>query len=107
NALSIASRLCTHPRIRSVRYPGLPSHPGHANAASFMRGFGGVITFEAKDGAAEADAVCRSVRVIRHATSLGAVESTIERRSAVPGQEHLPPGLLRMSVGCEDVEDLW
>ncbi|MEZ5260752.1 MAG: PLP-dependent transferase [Acidimicrobiales bacterium] len=44
---------------------------------------------------------------VRHATSFGAVESTIERRAAVPGQEHLPPGLLRLSVGIEHVEDLW
>lgn len=57
--------------------------------------------------AAFADAVCRSLRLIRHATSLGAVESTIERRAALPGQEHLPPSLLRLSVGIEAVEDLW
>ncbi len=107
NALVIASRLSQHSRVHSVRYPGLPMHPGHAVASSFMRGFGGVVTFEVEDGAAHADAVCHSVKIIRHATSLGAVESTIERRAAVPGQEHLPPGLLRMSVGCEDVEDLW
>jgi cystathionine gamma-synthase len=44
---------------------------------------------------------------VRHATSLGGVESTIERRAAVPGQEHLPPSLLRLSVGIEDPEDLW
>jgi cystathionine beta-lyase/cystathionine gamma-synthase len=44
---------------------------------------------------------------IQHATSLGAVESTIERRASVPGQEHLPPTLLRLSVGIEAVEDLW
>jgi cystathionine gamma-synthase len=62
---------------------------------------------ELRGGAARADAVCRSVRIIRHATSLGGVESTIERRAAVPGQTHLPPGLLRLSVGCEHVEDLW
>ncbi|PMP77295.1 MAG: cystathionine gamma-synthase, partial [Chloroflexus aggregans] len=51
--------------------------------------------------------VCRHVRLIRHATSLGAVESTMERRAAVAGQEHLPPSLLRLSVGIEDVHDLW
>jgi len=44
---------------------------------------------------------------VRHATSFGAVESTIERRASVPGQEHLPPGLLRLSVGIEHVEDIW
>ncbi|MBX9736598.1 MAG: PLP-dependent transferase, partial [Phycisphaerales bacterium] len=107
NALTIATRLAACSRAHSVRYPGLPSHPGHALASTFMRGFGPVVTFEVGDSAAAADAVCRFVKIIRHATSLGAVESTIERRAAVPGQEHLPPGLLRMSVGCEDVEDLW
>ena len=54
-----------------------------------------------------ADAICRSVRIIRHATSLGGVESTLERRAAVAGQTHLPPGLLRLSVGCEHPDDLW
>ena len=51
--------------------------------------------------------MCRALRLVQHATSLGAVESTLERRAAIPGQEHLPPGLLRLSVGIEDVEDLW
>jgi cystathionine gamma-synthase len=47
------------------------------------------------------------VQLIQHATSLGAVESTIERRGSVPGQEHLPAALLRLSVGIEAIEDLW
>ena len=51
--------------------------------------------------------MCRNVGLIRHATSLGAVESTLERRAAIPGQGHLPPSLLRLSVGIEDVDDLW
>jgi len=51
--------------------------------------------------------VCASLRIIQHATSLGSVESTIERRASVPGQEHLAPTLLRLSVGIEAVEDLW
>ena len=54
-----------------------------------------------------ADAVCARLHLIQHATSLGAVESTIERRASLPGQEHLPPSLLRLSVGIENVEDLW
>ena len=107
SALTIAKRLSEHTRVHSVRYPGLPSHPAHTLASTFMRGFSGVVTLEVQGDAARADAVCRSLKIVRHATSLGAVESTIERRAAVPGQEHLPPGLLRMSVGCEDVEDLW
>ncbi|MCE5247330.1 PLP-dependent transferase, partial [bacterium] len=63
--------------------------------------------FDLRGGAEFADAVCRNVRLIRHATSLGAVESTMERRAAIPGQEHLPPSLLRLSVGIEDPDDLW
>jgi cystathionine gamma-synthase len=65
-----------------------------------------VIGFEVETADA-ANAVCDSLRVIRSATSLGGVESTIERRGKLPGQEHLPPGFLRLSVGCEHVEDLW
>ena len=60
-----------------------------------------------RGGAAAADAVCAGLQLIQHATSLGAVESTIERRASIPGQEHLPPTLLRLSVGIEAVEDLW
>jgi cystathionine gamma-synthase len=107
NAHVIVTRLSGHARVHSIRYPGLASDPGHILASSFMKGYGGVVTFEVHGGAAQADAVCQSLKIVRHATSLGAVESTIERRAAVPGQEHLPPGLLRMSVGCEDAEDLW
>jgi len=47
------------------------------------------------------------VRLIQHATSLGAVETTIERRAGIPGQEHLPASLLRLSVGIENMEDIW
>jgi cystathionine gamma-synthase len=57
--------------------------------------------------AGPADAVCRRLRLIQHATSLGAVESTIGRRASVPGQEHPPPSLLSLRVGIENSEDLW
>ena len=60
-----------------------------------------------RQAAAYQTLVCRNVRLIRHATSLGAVETTMERRAAIPGQEHLPPSLLRLSVGIEDADDLW
>jgi cystathionine gamma-synthase len=103
----LAERLEQHPRVARVRYPGLPSHPTHATARRVLKGFGTVLSFELHGGAAQADAVCRHVRLIRHATSLGAVESTMERRAAIPGQTHLPPSLLRLSVGIEDAEDLW
>ena len=92
--------------VEYVRYPGLVSHPSHALAAEQLGGFGTMISFDVKGGARAADAVCEAVRLVRHATSLGSVESTMERRAAVPGQEHLPPGLLRLSVGIESGEDL-
>lgn len=107
SAAELAERLAGDAGVAIVRYPGRPDHPTHAAARSFMTGFGAVVSFDVEGGAARADAVCRSVRIIRHATSLGGVESTIERRAALPGQTHLPPGLLRLSVGCEHPEDLW
>ncbi|OUM97911.1 MAG: cystathionine gamma-synthase [Firmicutes bacterium ZCTH02-B6] len=107
NALVLAQRLVRHPLVSVVRYPGLPSHPTYATARRVLKGFGTIISFDLKGDAAFADAVCRHVRLIRHATSLGAVESTMERRAAIPGQEHLPATLLRLSVGIEDADDLW
>jgi cystathionine gamma-synthase len=106
SAGELARRLTGHPAVTGVRYPGLPGHPGHALAAAQMTGFGAVIGFEVQ-GADAANALCDAVRIIRPATSLGGVESTIERRAKVHGQDHLPPGFLRLSVGCEHIEDLW
>jgi len=106
-AMLLSERLETHPLITRVRYPGLPSHSTHATAKRVLKGFGTIISFDMRGGAELADAVCRNVRLIRHATSLGAVESTMERRAAIPGQGHLPPSLLRLSVGIEDADDLW
>ena len=107
NAMELATRLESHPQVDVVRYPGLASHPQHDIARRVMRGFGSVVSFDVRGGAAPADAVCAALGIVRSATSLGGVESTIERRAALAGQEHVPPGLLRLSVGCEDVDDLW
>jgi len=107
SAAELAERLAVHGGVAVVRYPGRPDHPSHATARSFMAGFGAVVSFDVQGGAERADAVCRLVQIIRHATSLGGVESTVERRAAIPGQTHLPPGLLRLSVGCEHPDDLW
>lgn len=107
SAYELAARLARHPRVEVVRYPGLPTHPTHRTAAEQLASFGPVISFDVIGGAAVADAVCANLDLISHATSFGAVESTIERRASVPGQEHLPPGLLRLSVGIEDLDDLW
>ena len=107
SAMLVAERLDSHPQITRTRYPGLASHPNHALAKRQLRGFGAIISFDVRGGAVTADSVCTGVSFIRHATSLGGVESTIERRAAIPGQEHLPPGLLRLSVGIEAPEDIW
>ncbi len=107
NAMTLADRLARHPGVTLTRYPGLPSHPTHAAARRQLKGFGTIISFDVRGDAATADAVCTRLQLIQHATSLGAVESTIERRASVPGQEHLSPTLLRLSVGIEAVEDLW
>jgi cystathionine gamma-synthase len=107
SAMTLAERLARHPKVALTRYPGLASHPTHIAARRQLRGFGTIISFDVCAGVAAADAVCAELKLIQHATSLGAVESTIERRASVPGQEHLPPSLLRLSVGIEAVEDLW
>lgn len=107
SAMILSERLEAHPMVTRVRYPGLPSHPTHEVARRVLKGFGSVISFDPTGNAAVADAVCRNVRLIRHATSLGGVESTMERRAAIAGQEHLPPTLLRLSVGIESLDDLW
>lgn len=106
SAGELARRLQNHPGVTRVRYPGLAGDPGHERATAQMDGFGAVLSFELAN-ADIADAVCEAVHVIHPATSLGGVESTVERRAKLPGQEHVPAGLLRLSVGCEHVEDLW
>ena len=107
NAMTLAERLSQHPNVTLTRYPGLASHPTHEAARRQLKGFGTIISFDVRGDALAADAVCAGLHLIQHATSLGAVESTIERRASVSGQEHLPPTLLRLSVGIEAVEDLW
>lgn len=103
----LALRLGAHPAVGQVRYPGLPHHPGHERARVQMRGFGTMLAFEVAAGADAADAVCEATQLVVHATSLGGVETTMERRGRHPGEAHLPPGLIRLSVGCEHVDDLW
>ena len=107
NASTLAERLKAHPGVELVRYPGLADHPGHALATNSLDGYGGVISFEVFGGARAADRLCDAVRLIRHATSLGGVESTMQRRAAIPGQGGVPEALVRLSVGIEDVEDIW
>ena len=90
-AAVLADRLRSHPGVESVRHPG----------------FGQMLAVVVRGGAEAADRVCASVRLAVHATSLGGVETLLERRGRYAGEEATPPGLLRVSVGLEHVEDLW
>ena len=103
----LAERLAAHPCVSLTRYPGLSTHPTHLVARQQLKGFGTIISFDVRGGASAANSVCSNLELIQHATSLGAVESTIERRAGIPGQEHLPPSLLRLSVGIENALELW
>jgi cystathionine gamma-synthase len=107
SAGELAVRLQAHPRVTTVRYPGLPEDPGHMLAAKQMRGFGAVTAFEVTGGSAGADAVTAAASLITPGTSLGGVETLIERRARLVGEEGIPPSLLRLSVGIEHIEDLW
>ena len=106
-AQEIAERLAAHPKVTAVYYPGLPDHPGHEVAKRQMPdGFGGMLSFVVRGGADAANAVTDRCEVFTAATSLGSVESLIERRARWTG-EQADPGLLRISVGIEDPADLW
>lgn len=106
-AAVLARRLADHAEVTRVRWPGLAEDPGHDVAARTLAGFGAMMSFEVTGGADRANAMCEATRLVRHATSLGGIESSMERRGGHAGQEHLPPSLVRLSVGCEDAEDLW
>jgi cystathionine gamma-synthase len=108
NALEIAKRLEKHPKIARVSYPGLQSHPQHERAKSFMDGFGAVLSFEINGTPEQADAVCSASKLIAFATSLGGVETLWERRHRWGSESaSIAKNLIRISVGIEDVEDLW
>lgn len=101
-ALELARRLAAHDRVERVFYPGL----GDGTAARYLdRGFGGLLSFTVADAAAAAR-VEERVRLIRNATSLGGVESVLETRHRYEG-DRVPAALVRLSVGLEDVDDLW
>ena len=107
-ALAIARHFDIHPALRTVLYPGLPSHPDHAIAARQMNGgFGGMLSLRVAGGADRARAVLAAVKVFKRATSLGGVESLIEHRSSMEGPSSpVPDDLLRLSVGIEAPADL-
>jgi cystathionine gamma-synthase len=106
SAQVLAERLSGHPAVVRVRYPGLSGDPGHERALAQMSGPGAMISFELASGEL-ADRLVSSLSLIVATTSLGGVESTIDRRRRWPGEEDVAPGLLRFSVGLEHVEDLW
>lgn len=103
----LARRLESHPRVTMVRYPGLANDPGHDRALAQMDGPGFMVSFEVDGDAAATERVATSMRLAAAATSLGGVETLIERRQRWEGDANVPASLLRMSVGIEDVEDLW
>ena len=105
-AATLAQRLAAHPAVSRVRYPGLASDPGHDRAREQMDGFGAMLSFELATGEA-AETVCAAVTVVVHTTSLGGVETTMERRRRHAREDYTPDGLIRVSVGLEHVEDLW
>jgi len=113
NAMKIAGFLQTHPHVKLVNYPGLPSHKGHLIAAGQMSGFGGMLSFEAES--ADGITLQKRFRLIKPSMSLGGLES-ICSSPAHTSHRHLGPegraaegigeNLIRLSVGIEDVEDL-
>lgn len=108
NAMELARRLAGHPAVERVRYPGLPTDPGHKRATAQLKGYGGIISIEPAGGREAADALVEAVRLWLPATSLGGVESLIERRRRQPGEpKTVPEALVRLSVGIENIEDLW
>ena len=108
NAMELAKRLSSHPQVDRVRYPGLETDPHHLMAKSFMKGFGAILCIEVKGGANAADRACESSKLITYATSLGGVESLWERRQRWGSEApSIPDNLVRISVGIENIEDLW
>ncbi|KFA93097.1 cystathionine gamma-synthase [Archangium violaceum] len=115
NALKVAQFLATHPKVQKVTYPGLESHPQHALARKQMKGFGGMMTFDIKGGLEAARKFLKTVKIFACAESLGGVESLIEHpaimtHASVPKETReqlgISDGLIRLSVGIEDAQDL-
>ncbi len=115
NALALAEWLQTQPAVEKVIYPGLANHPHHALAARQMQGFGGIISIVLKGGFESARRFCENTHLFTLAESLGGVESLVNH-PAVMTHASIPPerraalgitdGLVRLSVGVEDVSDL-
>ena len=115
NAQTVAEYLEAHPKVASVTYPGLPSHPAHETAKKQMSGFSGMISFELTGGIQAGKIVMNSVKLAKLAESLGAVETMITHPATmthadVPKDERdargLTDGLVRLSVGIENPDDI-
>ena len=107
NAMKVAEFLARHPKVARVHYPGLQSHPGHKIAAKQMSLFGGMLSFEVTDGRDAAMSVTAKTKIFIRATSLGGVESLIEHRASIEGPGTTSAeGLLRLSIGLENADDL-
>lgn len=108
SALILAQHFDGHARVEAVIYPGLPSHPGHEIARRQMDGgFGGMMCIQVKGGAEAALNVVKRCGVFIRATSLGGVESLIEHRYSIEGENSpVPKDWLRLSIGIESVDDL-
>lgn len=104
NAQRIAEFLTTRHEVTAVLYPGLPTHPGHEIAKKQMRYFGPVVSFTLRDKAAAETFLSKS-QLITDATSFGGITTTAERRARWGG-DAIPEGFIRLSAGCEDIEDL-
>ena len=107
NATKIAEFLAQHPKVKRVYYPGLQSHPEHKIAAKQMSASGGMLSLEVKNGYDAAMSVAAKTKIFIRATSLGGVESLIEHRASIEGSATTSPeGLLRLSIGLENADDL-
>ncbi|MBA4064473.1 MAG: cystathionine gamma-synthase [Isosphaera sp.] len=115
NAMSLAAWLLAHPAVAAVYYPGLPGHPGHAVAARQMRNFGGMMSLKLKGGIPAARSFMTRTRLFSLAESLGGVESLVchpatMTHASIPKDVReargVDDGLVRLSVGIEDVADL-
>jgi cystathionine gamma-synthase len=107
NAMKVAGFLARHPKVARVHYPGLESHPGREIAAKQMSMFGGMLSFEVKDGRDAAMSVAAKTKIFTRATSLGGMESLIEHRASIEGTGTTSPEeLLRVSIGLENAGDL-
>ena len=108
NAQNVAEFLDRHPCVEAVLYPGLQSHPHHLTAKDHMRGgFGSLLSVLVKGGQEEALKVAGGLKLIHRATSLGGVESILEHRYTIEGEDSgVPRNLLRLSVGIEHLDDL-